>query len=247
MVASLFCLAFSAAPIKGLDIFAPEVTAQFPFTLGYTITEPTGKTIVSNSTVIYPNGTQVITSVTSTEFVKTYGVYAKGLVTLTGKGGLSADNPLTMRVILYSLSFRIRPQQIAFVPQGAFEAANSWNPLAPVSPKLDALGLPVSARIPLTENSGVWSGDQIVIYNQGGALMTNLNVDGQIFAIIEPILIESEAVTALARTNSLLVSLTWVIIAFPTIEARETLQPLIERVVEWCIQKTKPLTQPLSS
>jgi len=46
-----------------------------------------------------------------------------------------------------------------------------------------------------------------------------------------PIQVGAESVTVTARTNSLLVSLTWIIIGFSAIETREELVPTIDKIL----------------
>ena len=60
-----------------------------------------------------------------------------------------------------------------------------------------------------------------VIYNQGGENVPHMTIDQNVFGISNPIAIGSEDVTVTARTNSLLISLTWVIISFSALELKK--------------------------
>jgi hypothetical protein len=176
-------------------------------------------------TVTYQNGTTV--SRTYSEAVTTSKFVGNGTVTLSGKGGLSAGNQLEMDVVVYFAkgTFDSRTPQIYFSPTGAF-VAESWLGIPQDSPQIDMQNLPIDANITLVPSGNRWTGYQWVIYNQGGSFTPTMSIDGILFPIVGPIEIGSEDVTVTARTNALLVSLTWVIIAFSILEwRRKQLEP----------------------
>lgn len=168
----------------------------------------------------YANGTIVVHNATQT-IVTVRGV-GNGTVTLTGKGGLSAGNQVEMQVTAYFAQnyFGSRTPNISFSPIGASEAA-SWLGIPQDKPETDRLGLPVDANITLKPSGNAWTGDDWVIYNQGGSYDSRMVINGMPFTVVGSIQIGAEDVTVTARTNALLVSLTWVIVAFSALELRK--------------------------
>ena len=209
-------LAFVSLPIQGLDWCTPASTARFKFFVAEI------KKVSHWWTVIYPNKTQVTINQTFTETVRVIG---NGTVVLTGKGGLSAGNPLHMTVTIYFVknAFTSPEPTVIFQP-GAFaaEVTNLWFVTIPQDQdKIDAREFPLDANITLTKQDDKWTGDMWVIYNQGGENIPHMTIDQNEFGISNPIAIGSEDVTVTARTNSLLISLTWVIIAFTALELKK--------------------------
>ena len=214
-------LAILSTPTPGPDWFTPETPATFVFALGFTLSKV--EKVVE--TVILSNNTAIITTTTTT--VKTSSYLGRGFVTLRGKGGLSADPPLRMSVTLYfhgdayaELVALLGEPRIEFTPIGAFATEDSPIPFVPIVSKKDNQGFPIAASIPLAKYGDKWTGERTVIYNQGGLMPANLTVGNWTVQTTSAIEIDSAAVTVTARTNSLLVSLTWVIIALAAVEIR---------------------------
>ena len=177
----------------------------------------TASTIV---TVYFPNGTRIVT--TTDVVTAIAGPLGHGFVTVSGKGGLSAGNPLKMDVTVYfKKDAFIGEPNITYIPIGAFATEKPALPFTPIVPRTDKEGFPIPASIPLMRQGNMWNGEATVIYNQGGAMPADLTISSigtwQATPAIE---IGSEAVTVAARTNSILISLTWVIIAFAALEVR---------------------------
>lgn len=176
-----------------------------------------------NDTVTYLNGTVAKRLV----HIHTERMVGNGTVTLFGKGGLSAGNPIEMTVVVYFLkdTFDMTPQPtIVFLPTGAF-AAEVYNILC-ISipqdrPQTDAQGIPQDANIMLTIQGDKWTGKEWVIYNQGSSLTPTIKILNSSVALSGPIEIGSEDATLAARTNALLVSLTWVTIVISALELRK--------------------------
>ncbi len=146
---------------------------------------------------------------------------ADGYLVLSGKGGLSAGNPLTLAVTLYfNVSvLGMDPTRVVFGPHGAYAY-----PL-----KTDPRGFPIFAAINLTDTglNHKWFGKGDVIYYQGdnwGAFLFVFD-DARRIAL-EPMRmpnilhIGTEDVTFASRTNSLVVSLSWAFLAFASAELR---------------------------
>lgn len=218
-----FVLAFFSLPAQGLDWFTPETTTTCEFTVYRTLYR------ITTTTATYPNGT-VVKSTTTTMIQLTNATGAAlggGFVTLKSKGGLSAGNPISIDITLYTNKDAKggEPSNVTVTPQGAF-AANILSlgpfplPFAPIVPQTDQLGFPLALSIALTRQGNKWSGSGIVIYNQGGAMGLDFDVDNLVAHVADVFQIGSEAVTVTARTNSLLISLTWVIIAFSALEVK---------------------------
>lgn len=160
MVTSLFVLALGCAPIQGLDWSSPSVKATFVFDVGFTTpyemavkNQTIIRQTITNRTITYPNGTVVVIATVaiitnSTGSVASVsGFLGDGFVTLEGRGGLSADNPLNISVTAYfrSNAFAGEPD-IKFIPNGAYEANVISNPFAPVQPKTDTEKFSNSSR-----------------------------------------------------------------------------------------------------
>ena len=186
-VALFLALTILSWPSEQFDIFSPPIDAILP--------------IGAARIVTYPNGTQTSTLV------------ASGGISLSGKGGLSADNPLKMKVTLFinTTALGFEPSLVTFVPLGA----------SPYPHPPEKQSLPVAVAIALTKSvDNKWTGEGSIIYYQPGTMKWEIHMDGIVAVGPEQIEIDSAAVTVAARTNSLLVSLTWVILLFAVLEFR---------------------------
>jgi len=191
LVALFLALIVLSWPTEQFDIFCPRINAILP--------------IGAVRIVIYPNGTQTST------------VVAVGAISLRGKGGLSAANPLTMKVALLinTTALGFDPSIVTFAPLGA----------SPYSQTAEAQDLPVAIMIRLTKSAGNrWTGESQIIYYQPGTMKWEIHMDNLVAVGPEQIQIDSAAVTVAARANSLLVSLTWAILLFAVLEFRFRLQ-----------------------
>jgi hypothetical protein len=246
MLAAILLLIALISPLPGFDWFTPDTSAVFEFGV-------IGKVIVTHQYIIhnikrmtYPlsNGSWRVSTIDVTRTItvtKTWGPgLGNGLVTLRGKGGLSAGNPLEMQVTLYFPSeFSNSSSIIRYVPEGAFEAQESIIPFQTIW-ETDALGFPIPANITLTiQNSCVrisyprecliqntdrsltkWAGHEKIVYNQGGNMSAQVTLGAQVFHASPGILIGGSEVTVAARTNSLLIGLTIALIGFGVLETR---------------------------
>jgi hypothetical protein len=152
---------------------------------------------------------------------------ANGFVTVSGKGGLSAGNPLDFEITMYTNKDVLgkEPSTISVTPQGAFAANVPMIgpleiPFQSIVPKTTELGFPEAITLAMLKVGDKWLGGGKAIYNQGGTFGLDITVDNVTSRLSDVIVIDSEAVTVAARTNSLLVCLTWVIIAFTVMEIR---------------------------
>jgi hypothetical protein len=134
----------------------------------------------------------------------------RGTVTLSGKGGLSAENPLTMSVIL-NFDKVVKPFSTVFVaPDNAY-----------YYPIVKDEGFPRFAHINLTTTDGFkWSGQGTIEFFTSGVLGMNIGADNQVVHAPPEFQIESAAVTSSSRTNSLVISLTWAILFFAVLDLR---------------------------
>ncbi len=182
-------LAFLSYPADQLDFFAPPIEATYIFD------------IPGRVFLVFTNGTSGFYNIT----------VGRGTVTLSGKGGLSAGNPLTMTVTL-ELNPIIRQPSKAFVaPYDAY-----YFPI-----ERDAQGFPRFAHINLTRTDQyAWFGQGRVEFFAQGTMIIYVALDNQVVPSLPELQIESESVTAASRTNSLLVSLTWAILFFAVLELR---------------------------
>jgi hypothetical protein len=213
--------------VAGLDLFTPETSATFPFTL-YSILSSTSK-MIETTEITYPNGTLVkITTTTILPTNTTTVPVGDGFVTLKSRGGLSAGNPISMSITFYTRNNTLAGQlyNITVTPQGAYAAqvpklGPFQIPFAPIVLFKDQRGFPAAVCINLTrQENHKWSGGGTVMYNQGGTLGLDVAVNGVITHVADLVQIGSEATTVAARTNSLLTSLTWVIVGFSALEMR---------------------------
>ena len=112
-------LAFVSIPVQGLDWCTPASTARFKFFVLEIKKE------YHSLIVIYPNQTRVSNNQTIIET----RVIGNGTVVLTGKGGLSAGNPLHMSVTIYFVKDALASPQptVIFQPEAfAAEITNLW-------------------------------------------------------------------------------------------------------------------------
>jgi len=236
------------SPFPGFDLITPKTSAVFVFGLVGTVTEIINSTALStvetvhylsNETTFIRNETIITTNVTTSysilKNITASGEIGKGFVTLNGIGDLSAGNPLEMQVTIFFSNLVVPSSVVKFVPEGAFAAQDSIFSLQPAW-KTDAQGFPINANITLTParpkcirfdrtcvhlgGSVEWTGQQSVIYNQGGAMRAQVMVGGLKGNITEPIQIGSGDITVTARTNSLLIVLTIALIGIGVLEFR---------------------------
>jgi hypothetical protein len=182
-------LAILSWPVEPLELFASPVEATYIFDLQ------------GNVFLRFTNGTAGFYNMT----------VARGTVTLSGKGGMSAENPLTMRVIL-NFNKVVKPFSTVFVaPDNAY-----YYPIVK-----DAQGFSEFAHINLTTTDGYkWSGESRVVFFIGGALGMSVSADNQVVHSPSEFQIESATVTVSSRTNSLLISLTWAVLFFAVLGLR---------------------------
>ena len=147
-----------------------------------------------------------------------------GNLHVSGKGGISAGNPLTLDVTLNvsqtKLNFTL--QKVLFVPDSAI--------LYPIV--TNALGFPTHPTLSMKKVSEVeWWGQLKVIYYQEGSYGADLILQGPLKS--NPLLVivntghlpfaihvSSEDVTVTAKTNALLLSLSLAFLAFSCLELR---------------------------
>lgn len=183
----LLLLSFFSAPIEQFDIFTSRPTTLFPFTLTRDI-QVNGKVV-------------------------SYSVLADGVISFVGKGGVSADNPLTTNITMYfnATAFGKQPSRITVRLPAAFTEV----------PGLGSLGIPHWVEIGLTRKGDYWVSEGIRIkYSQGGTEPIIVSVDNQEFQTAENVQVSSQDVTVATRTNSLVLCLTWAILAFTVLELR---------------------------
>jgi hypothetical protein len=150
-------------------------------------------------------------------------------VDIQGKGGLSANNPLTISLTwyinnrtLFDMRVGFRFEKPVFRPHGAY-SINSWTKQV----IRDERGFPQFVNITLTRQETKndiekWTGSQEVIYYQGG-------IDWGFEIILDntaklpfpnSVHIGTEDVTVVSRTNAVVTSLTLAILAFSCLELR---------------------------
>jgi hypothetical protein len=149
----------------------------------------------------------------------------RGQIVLSGKGGLSADNSLSATVTIYfNKQYGFKPDEpnaVMLTLTGAY-----FEP-----PRYDDFGFKEWANITLTKqvsnlsNWDEWSGQTQVLYNQGGTYGGDLILDGNSthtmnYPLPPYIHIGNDDVTVTAKTNQLLVSLTWAILLLGVLEFR---------------------------
>lgn len=215
-------------------------TAVFPFNVWVKKEVFTPEIVNRTSTYTYPNHTQLTVTTLERQTVVSYTQenFGNGHITIQGKGGLSADNPLDFSVTAY-LPTTPSNSRVTFMPNGAYatESPSIWLPIAlnstgmllqqfrlpffPIVEATDKEGSPEGLGILLTFLDGVWLGYGTAIYNQAGNFSATITGGSLSFLLSPSIEISSESVTVTARTNSLLVALTWLIIAFAALEIRE--------------------------
>lgn len=234
------------SPLQGFDWFTPNTVAIFEFSLPGRYSRVTISSIVNfTKTVVvrYPNGSEVITRTGPVVggFItnETVSPVGNGFVTIYGKGGLSANNPLEIEVTLYLIDLVALTTIVKFEARGAFEAQDFILPFQPIW-KVDTQGFPILANItlnpqvtscvglfryavcqPLKESSwGVkWFGRGRIVFAQGGNINDTITIGNSKYLSSQPIVISSADVTVTARTNSLVIGLTLALIGFGVLES----------------------------
>lgn len=155
-----------------------------------------------------------------------------GVLTLTGVGGLSADNPLTMSVtveIAPNATGIVDPLQMAFLPELAYNC-----PVGAGCPQNGTNGLPLLSVIPLAQNGLTWSGQQRVEYFNSGTFLAQIQAFNnsypdpshptvplkEVFGTSPIIEISPEDVTVSATTDAYTIALTFVIVALAILALR---------------------------
>lgn len=151
----------------------------------------------------------------------------RGAITLTGKGGLSADNSLSVSLTVYfNKQYGFNPDEpnaVLLTLQSAY-----FDP-----PMKDDFGFPQWANLSLTKQQStlpywdMWGTSENVgiRYDQGGTYGGNLILDGNSthagnYTLPPYIRIGNDDVTVSAKTNQLLISLTWAILLLGVVEFR---------------------------
>lgn len=148
----------------------------------------------------------------------------RGYVWATSKGGISADNPITLAVTLYTNpNSNITINSIYFTAEGCYAYPIQTN----------ALGFPIVMAMALQpQGQNKWvSGDFRVIYFKPGDYSANITLVGATKVnpgtslimqgpTLDVIHISGEDVTVAAKTNALLLSLSLAFLAFSCLELR---------------------------
>jgi hypothetical protein len=145
----------------------------------------------------------------------------QGYVWITSKGGISADNPITLDVTLYTNSASdFTANSVYFTPLDCYDYPIHTN----------ALGFPFARTAILgQQEQNKWVGELHVIYYKAGDFPVNITLVGfsknnphaQITftgLTSEVIHISREDVTVTAKTNSLLFTLSLAFLAFSCLE-----------------------------
>jgi hypothetical protein len=145
-----------------------------------------------------------------------------------GKGSISAGNILnaTMRLIMnetaYMQHFGTNLTSVTVTLNGAFG----------VPAVTDQYGIPEAIAIALAQASaiyypqiprllGIWIGNKTVEYDQGGSYAVTMSLNGlQFDGTIFSVQMTSQDATVTTRTNSLVICLTWAILAFAVLDLR---------------------------
>lgn len=155
----------------------------------------------------------------------------EGVLTLTGAGGLSVDNPLILSVtvdIFPNSSKIVDPLQMAFLPESAYNC-----PLGKSCPLNGTDGFPLLSVIPLTNKSLTWSGQQRVEYFTSGTFFAQIRAfndsypNGKNSTPLEIIMgagpiieISPEDVTVSAINDAYTTALTFTVIALAILALR---------------------------
>lgn len=187
-----------------LDIFSPPVTRYLPIAFDAEVV-----TTIAHTTLA--NGIFVNKTTTSTTAVESF---LQGLITITGKGGISAQNNLDLEATLYVNETVLghKVSSLLLTPLHATTPSFTPTPEGAMPQLIIRLG-----RVNETE----WVVDKTpIIYNQEGTYYMRISIDNYSAVSSSSLTVGSETVTVAARTNSLLVSLTWVFIIFAVLELR---------------------------
>ena len=137
-----------------------------------------------------------------------------GMLNFSGKGSISAGNVLTVNavVIANETALGLQLSNMAIYLDGAFNSPNSF----------DVNGVARYISLGLNHIVGrLWKGGPYTIeYNQGGLLPIELDLNNSSYGIVGVVQLGPQDVTIGTRTNSLVISLTWAILAFAVLEIR---------------------------
>lgn len=189
LAAAIFLLFILSLPIEPLNLLTPESTATYIFGMNAQLTDK------NTSRVVH---------------------LLDGYATVHGKGGLSANNPLTVSITLYfsqnksEVTFNMREVEVGL--HGAYKY-----PLA-----YDSRGFPEFAHIPLSKQGDKWTGEGKVMYYAGDVWGGDLRIDGDPQRLPNSIHIGSAEITTSAQTNALFISLTLAFGIFAVLELRTT-------------------------
>lgn len=203
----LLALTIFSWPIEQFDVFSPPVAQYLPVRFADIVNAKVIGTLVLNG---------VPTNITTTTNETIVETFLKGLVTITGKGGISAQNELdlaaTMTVNETLLGHKV--SSLILTPLGAAPPSNSTpTPEGAMIQLVIALG-----RVSET----TWATGRIpIIYNQEGTYYMRISIDNYSAVSSSVLTVSPETVTVTARTNSLIVSLTWAILLFAVLELRK--------------------------
>jgi len=181
-------LALASLPYEPFpNLFTPRVTATYRFSFG-----------LENE-----NGLRNVIGI--------------GYVTLLGKGGLSANSPLTLEVgIVRFNESKITEYSGSPLKTIKFEPNNAYK--YPI--QKDVVGLPKFSAVNLTKSGDKWIGEEKVTFIREGEWGGGIYVNNKLFTMENVIHIGSEEIGVSATTNALIITLTWVFFSFALIELR---------------------------
>jgi hypothetical protein len=138
--------------------------------------------------------------------------FGEGMVTFSGNGSLSAGNALRVNVTVFLDRNALieEPTIVVIKLSGAFF----------VPPQFDSHGIAGYAALALARKGDYWIGECQVKYNQGGSLPIIVEINEKSVVVVGYIEMGSQDVTIATKTNSLIISLTWAILAFAVLELR---------------------------
>jgi hypothetical protein len=155
----------------------------------------------------------------------------EGVLTLTGIGGLSVDNPLTLSVtvdIVPNASKIVDPLQMGFLPELAYNCPSGTS-----CPEDGPDGFPLLSVIPLTNQSLSWSGSQRIEYFNSGTFYAQIRAfndsypNGKnntplelVFGTAPIIEISPEDVTVSAINDAYTTALTFTVVALAILALR---------------------------
>lgn len=190
-----------------LDIFSPPIRRYLPVTFLEIGT-------LTTSDIVAVNGVPTNKTATNTT-IKYEEILLQGLITITGKGGISVQNNLDLEATL-SVNETLLGHKVSKV---------RLTPLGATTPSLTPTpaGVIIAVAFNLARaNETEWTtfGKIPIVYNQEGTYYMQISIDNYTAVSSSFLTISPETVTVSARTNSLLVSLTWAILLFAVLELR---------------------------